>query len=219
MNSELFSDRINILIEAHESAAKLSRLVGVSESVVRKWRNGNSDPSRENLVALAKSTRTNLVWLATGEGLMNESSQPIAVSPGESVEVVVLDIEVSAGHGAQNSEEPAAGTMSFRKKYLQQRGLQSDKLRIIFAKGDSMEPDIQDGAPLLVNTSDQRLDDGCIYIVRLNDHLFAKRIQRVFDGSIRLISANTSYPPMDVPASSLPDLHVVGRVVWSGREY
>lgn len=48
----------------------LARAAEVSESVVRKWRNGTSDPAREKLIALASATNVRLEWLALGEGPM-----------------------------------------------------------------------------------------------------------------------------------------------------
>jgi len=138
--------------------------------------------------------------------------------PQDKVEVLVLNVEVSAGNGSHNEAEHCSSTMAFQSKYLTGRGLQADQLRIVFAKGDSMEGEIQDGAAMLVNTADQRLDDGCIYVVRLNDHLYAKRIQHGFDG-LSLVSANSSHRPIDVPRNRLNELAVIGRVVWSGREH
>src|SRR5690606_18094360 len=67
-NRKLFAERVRALIDQHGSASAIARLSGVSEAVVRKWRDGGSDPSRENLVSLAKGTGVSLVWLATGEG-------------------------------------------------------------------------------------------------------------------------------------------------------
>lgn len=219
MNHKQFHSRINVLIEAHKSAANLARLADVSEGVVRKWRDGKSDPSRQNLLALAKGANVNLIWLATGDGPM-QGAQETCASLTDKEEVLVLDVEVSTGHGAHNGQAEAEnGTLAFQRQYLAGRGLKAKELRVVFAKGDSMEPEIQDGAAMLVNTSDTRLDEGCIYIVRRDDHLFAKRIRRSIDGGITLISANKEYPPMVVSQASLNELQVIGRVVWSGREH
>ncbi|MBL4798165.1 MAG: helix-turn-helix domain-containing protein [Oleispira sp.] len=68
MNIELFSERIAHLISLHNSASKLARMAGVSESVVRKWKNGESEPSREKLQLLIAATGVSAEWLVLGTG-------------------------------------------------------------------------------------------------------------------------------------------------------
>ncbi|MCS5517648.1 S24 family peptidase [Pseudomonas qingdaonensis] len=46
--------------------------------------------------------------------------------------------------------------------------------------------------------------------------LYAKRLQREFDGSILVISANPAYRVITVPQSQLNSFEVIGRVVWAG---
>lgn len=209
-----FKDRMEICAKLAGNATSLAEKAGISRRAIGNYLSGDSDPTRERLIAIAKAARVDIAWLVTGV----KSAAPVAAH-SDTVEIKVSDTEISAGHGSQSGDEATSGTMSFRRDYLIRRGLQADKLRIVFAKGDSMEPEIQDGAATLVNTADTRLDEGCIYVIRLNDHLFAKRVHRNYDGSVSFISGNTLYPPMTVPKEGLEDVHVVGRVVWSGREH
>ncbi|UTW12962.1 helix-turn-helix domain-containing protein [Marinobacterium rhizophilum] len=68
--SDGFEIRIAELITLAGSVSKLARMAGISESVVRKWRDGKSDPSRLNLVALSEATGVAIAWLTKGEGPM-----------------------------------------------------------------------------------------------------------------------------------------------------
>lgn len=68
MSTDQFTSRMNILIRRAGSAAALARLAGVSESVVRKWRDGTSEPSRDHCVAIAKADGCSVGWLVAGEG-------------------------------------------------------------------------------------------------------------------------------------------------------
>lgn len=70
-----FSDRIQLLIDRVGSAAQVARMCGFSEGVVRSWRDGNSDPSRARCVSLARTFDISLIWLITGEGLMQITPQ------------------------------------------------------------------------------------------------------------------------------------------------
>ncbi|AWE73158.1 putative c repressor [Pseudomonas aeruginosa] len=63
----------------------------------------------------------------------------------------------------------------------------------------------------------QKVQDEAIYVIRLDDHLFAKRLQRQFDGSIAIISENKAYNDMVVPKGQLSELDIIGRVIWLGR--
>lgn len=70
MNSDSFQDRIKALIALRGNVSALAKSAGVSESVVRKWRDGTSEPSRDHLLALIHATGVNIAWLVAGEGPM-----------------------------------------------------------------------------------------------------------------------------------------------------
>lgn len=72
-NSNAFAKRIKLLIKEFNGIAHLARTCGVSDSVVRKWANGRSDPSRINIVKLALNTAVTFEWLLIGSGPMHIS--------------------------------------------------------------------------------------------------------------------------------------------------
>ncbi|MGF1689323.1 helix-turn-helix transcriptional regulator [Photobacterium japonica] len=131
----------------------------------------------------------------------------------EFVLVPGYQIHVSAGHGTSAIDAPVKRYLAFRRKYIQHRKLDPNKLAVIFAKGDSMEPTIKDSDSLLIDLNAQKPLDGKIFVVRLGDELYAKRIQKSFDGSLRLISDNKEYSPIEVPTNQLDQLCIIGRVV------
>lgn len=65
-----FANRMKVLVELVGSAEKLARLAGMSARVIGKYVSGETDPSRERLISLAKAADVNVLWLATGEGPM-----------------------------------------------------------------------------------------------------------------------------------------------------
>lgn len=69
-NLDAFPLRMKLLIEHFGSAAEIARRCGFSEAVVRSWRDGNSDPSRERCLALAKGTGASPAWIIGGIGPM-----------------------------------------------------------------------------------------------------------------------------------------------------
>ena len=81
-----------------------------------------------------------------------------------------------------------------------------------------MEPNIKSGDSLLINLDSTRPIDGEIFVVRLGDELYAKRIQKRWDGAIELISDNKEYNTQVIPATELEHLAIVGQVVWIGKD-
>lgn len=68
--SSSFADRIELLAKHFHGATEIGRRCGFSESLVRSWRDGKSDPSRARCLVLARVLGVSLVWLMTGEGAM-----------------------------------------------------------------------------------------------------------------------------------------------------
>lgn len=71
-----FQARIATLAELAGSAQVLADRAGLSRRVVGKYLAGESDPSRERLVALADAVGVNVSWLAAGRGPMRDSDRP-----------------------------------------------------------------------------------------------------------------------------------------------
>jgi DNA-binding transcriptional regulator YdaS (Cro superfamily) len=66
-NLDAFAKRMKVLVDHFGSIAKIAQLCGFSESTVKKWVDGVSDPSRGRCVHLARDTGVSLLWIATGE--------------------------------------------------------------------------------------------------------------------------------------------------------
>lgn len=92
-------------------------------------------------------------------------------------------------------------------------GFEVGKLVLVTALGDSIEPTVSDGDLLLVDMRQAEIVDGAIHVVRINDHLLAKRLQMGLEGQVIVRSDNARYSPME---STRDALQVVGRVVWRG---
>ncbi|MFU2510600.1 LexA family transcriptional regulator [Pseudoalteromonas sp. ASV78] len=132
--------------------------------------------------------------------------------------VPVIDVEISAGFGANIEREKVRGYLAFRGDWLKEKHLSSSRLAVVFAKGDSMQPTVNDGDALLVDMRPiEKIADG-IHVLRMDDHLFVKRLQKAFTGDIEIISDNNFYKPQTVAPDQLDKLNVIGKVVWIGKE-
>lgn len=67
--AEDFPTRLKKLI-GERSVRSFSRDCGISETVLRKYLRGDSEPTRSRLLSLARTGHASVEWLATGEGPM-----------------------------------------------------------------------------------------------------------------------------------------------------
>lgn len=90
--AKTFADRMQIIIKKLGSQEKLGDACGISGVTIGKYASGKADPSRERLVSMAETANVNVLWLATGEGEMEQgtaTAEPVAAAkaavadPGE----------------------------------------------------------------------------------------------------------------------------------------
>nr|WP_086940030.1 LexA family transcriptional regulator [Thaumasiovibrio occultus] len=234
--TETFGERLRELI-GNQSVKGFGDKVGISESGLRKCLPPNkSKPAFDKVVAIALETGVTLDWLCSGCGPKFSNAMVADVAgeaevvkthnvtgkPCTSVAVSALNEELVMipGYHVQIpsdqtdiSDLPVRRYLGFRRKYLQFRGLDESNLVVVFNKGDAMEATIKDNDSLLVDVSKRKLEDGRIFVVKLGDELYAKRIQKSFDGSVVIISDNKEYQPITIPAERVGELFVFGRVV------
>ncbi|MCG7200875.1 helix-turn-helix transcriptional regulator [Marinobacter pelagius] len=182
-------------------------------STMRKYLSG-STPGLDKAAQIAEANGVPLEWLATGKKPTKTDSQfedEFALIPG-------YNVQVAAGHGSLAGDESPTRELAFRRKWLRFRGLHEQDLALVFAKGDSMEPTISDNETVMVDTSEKKLRDGHIYVIRNGDHLLVKRVQTLWNDGVQLLSDNKEYPPQEIERSNLENMEVIGRVVWVGKD-
>ncbi len=206
-----FAKRVEALIESAGSGNALAMAARVSEGVVRKWKAGESDPSRENLISLARASGVRIEWLATGEGPKTEAEA------AEFVRIPLYDIEVSAGPGEIPVDESIREYIPLKISWLKAE-LRTGVTGILAVpvRGDSMHPTIDDGDLVLVERTSEIRDDA-IYVFRRGDVLQIKRLQALPGGRFQVISDNPVYKPYMVDPTEHHEYAVIGRVVWHGR--
>ncbi len=209
----------------------MARAVGVSPSAFRKWLKGEAEPSRERLVALSDAAGVPVGWLAKGEGTPPDLA---AAPPGQrsgrtAREVRSVELEQflllpkrpeAAAAGSATPAPPDRTTaeyVAFRHDWIRASfHIDPGELVLEIAVGDSMQPTLDDGDLLLVDTSERNLGHFGIFVLEVRGERLVKRIQRKLDGTVVLISDNPAYGEDVVSADAANGLTVIGRVVWSG---
>ncbi len=135
--------------------------------------------------------------------------------------IPLFNIKASAGHETFVNDEKIGADLIFRRDWLN-RELKSepDKLFILNAESDSMEPTIKHDALLIVDKSIDTIITEGIYILRRGDTILIKRIRKLSEDTIELISDNPAYGKETIKLIKQPEITILGRVIyiWSGRK-
>lgn len=127
-----------------------------------------------------------------------------------------LDAYLSAGHGGPSADaiERTDKTTPFRADWLKAQGWSPRTHFTMRCRGDSMEPTIQDGAPVVIDTSAKRIQSGRVYALAVDGETWLKRLDRLPGGMVRVRSDNPStlYAPWEVSEDAL---QIIGRAVWT----
>lgn len=210
--------RIATVADLFESRKQAAEAAKVALSSLHRWIAGDGMPAFNSLALLASAVGVSLDWIASGRGEMYASEGVTGQAVDESIYAYVplYDARISQGHGAWSDGARVLTMLAFTKYSLTKKGLQASQLAAVRVDGDSNEPVLKDGDTVMVDLSRNSIQGEAFYVIRLDDLLYAKRLQRQLDGGVLVISANTAYPAITVPADRLERLQVVGRVVWSG---
>ena len=191
----------------------ISRLLGRNVSYIQQYiRKGSPrylDESDRNILARFFGVDERVL------GAPSHRSAPVV----ELVQIPVLDVEASAGHGALAEMESKSGQFGFDEGWLRKlTPSKASSLSIIHVHGDSMEPTLNDGDEVMVDLGDgqSRLRDG-IYVLRMDDALNVKRVAIEPQGRrISVLSDNPAYPSWR--GLERRAINIVGRVLWFGRK-
>ena len=199
-----------------EDYASLSRLLGRNAAYIQQFiRRGTPRKLDE------EDRRTLARYFRIDEVVLGGPRSPVIAKPqarrgADFVRIPRLAVGASAGPGALDAEDAAAGEFVLDARSVRALG-DAGMLSMIQVSGDSMEPLLGDGDDILVDRSDaaDRVRDG-IYVLRFDDALNVKRIAMQPEGRrFTVRSDNPAYPSW--PDCDPARIDIIGRVVWVGR--
>ena len=212
-------------LHANLDQVEFSKVMDVGVATISRYENDDRSPDADFLMRLIEKWPVDPSWLLTG---IVPATNTNPTFRDEFAYINNLKVEAAAGDGSAADSEVVNNRMAFRKDWLQQHGLQPEKLCFITARGDSMEPLIRSGDTLLVNVyfhnDGARLVHGLgpgkragqegIFVLRLDGGLVIKRLQPDLDGGYKIKSDNHEYSELYKKAE---ELTIVGKVEWIGR--
>ncbi len=174
---------------------------------------------REVLAPLLGCTAADL-WPTEAVGKEVPTGSLLAPAAAPVASIPEIEVAAAAGDGALTGEDPPEiARWGLPEAMLRHEGgAAPDNLRILRARGDSMEPLVGEGDRLIVDVSRRAPATGELAVLWDGLGLVVKRVEAVSGSDpaeLRLISANPVYAPYAVPAQ---DVHMVGKVVWVLRK-
>jgi SOS-response transcriptional repressor LexA len=120
-------------------------------------------------------------------------------------------ISVSAGGGAYDANEDYE-KLDVPDYFIDILGGQNNikNIEAINVTGDSMEPTLNTGNIIYLDTNKKDISKDGIYAFTNQNGLFVKRIQKRIDGKIDIISDNKEYP---IQITSKDEINIMGKIV------
>ncbi len=210
-----FPERLKQAI-GNRSVLSFARECGLSDSLVRKYLSG-SLPGLDKVLVMARTAGVSVQWLATGEEVHTGRGVVRDTPTNDYALIPRYDVYAKAGADPVVGDASEVQRLAFYREWLRHEALEPDKLVLVTARGDSMEPAVGNGDLLLVDTSRPDIEDDGIYALRIDGQVFPKRLQRDWSGGLWVRSDNPHYQDQHIADEDYEALAIVGRVVWVGR--
>lgn len=208
--------------------------IEISRSTLQQWESGATEASIGTIAKLASLYKVSPQYLIFGE---EDSNQELSASQEQEIKMIydavtgnrsddyvyvpAYDIDVSAGHGmfSDGAIEPKK-YLAFHKDWIKKKGLNPKLLAVLFNEGDSMAPTIPNQSAMVINMLQSKAVDGQVYVIRIDDRLYVKRIQWIPAGGLRLISDNKQYDSFDITKEDMQasDVEVCGQVIHTSYD-
>lgn len=197
-----------------------AELAGTTKKSQIDYEKDLTQPKANYLASIAEAG-ADINYIITGiKAIKSQKSDLPDGYDGFSLVPVHDEVLISAGHGSVICSNPEPSNfMAFRNDWIRSRGFIVKDLKVFITRGDSMSPTIEDKEPILVNTGEKEPQDGHIYVIRSGEMTWVKRIQRLIDGALLLISDNKLYPAMSIKLDESNDVEVIGKVVNSSKNF
>ena len=202
---------------------QLADFAGVSKGLVGQWFNGSTGLGAKPLSAFDKKTSFSINWLADGTGDKYKTHILPAITESESEDRIRfprLNAEATCGAAGTINDHyiEVVDYVTVAAAWAREKlGGNLNKIQVITAHGDSMEPTIENGDVMFVDTAVEAFEGDGLYLLWYIAGLKAKRLQSTVGGGLMIISDNSSYRTETVRGEDLNAVHIIGRIRGAWR--
>jgi transcriptional regulator with XRE-family HTH domain len=210
--------------------SEMAEIGGCSQATYYRYRKGESIPDSvflNNIIRNEKNIRAE--WLLVGTGPIlstdnNSENNETNESGTDQLEFVNLPL-----YQMRPKEGDSEGKLSLKQWENPSYSLPlcnifldgilqepSDQLFAMRVGCDSMSPEIRPESLVLVNSGKTNISSDGIFVIRFDDVVRMKLLQRLPDNRLLLTTINKKYDPVEINEDSVDHFKVLGRIVWVG---
>ncbi len=135
--------------------------------------------------------------------------------PETTVLITHIDVALSAGNGRETWHVEEKQPLPFQADYIRRLDATPKNLVAVKVRGDSMEPRLFNDDTVVVDKADRRIPaSGGVFALVYAGEMLVKRLFKLPDGSIDVVSDNSKYKSLVVPLEQLSHVDIVGRVKY-----
>lgn len=203
---------------------ELAKILEVNRSAITQAKNRDAVPERW-LLTLARKYTLPPDWFETGVTTpytaLPHANVARIVEPEPDYNPDVISIPkvsavLCAGGGSFEVDGAIVDHIPLPLNIAKSFG-HSENLVFMDVIGDSMEPFIHSGDVVLIDQASQTPVDGTIMAVGHEDSIYIKRVEKLRNGGISLVSDNPAYSPINLVGDDLESFRVIGKLVWLYR--
>lgn len=194
----------------------LAKALGVNRSAITQAKRRNSIPQKW-VLALSRSFQLSADWLEFGVGKPETVPTSFEQENTATCTVPKVYARLCAGGGSFEIEATPIEEHIFKQSWLEKKGTPSAMV-LMDVTGDSMEPFICQGDTVLVDQSQTTIHPNTIYAVGIEDSIMIKRVLTT-QHNVTLASDNSAYSPIELQGDELLSFRIIGKIVWSSRDY
>jgi DNA-binding XRE family transcriptional regulator len=216
-------------LRSRMSQTELARLSGVSQTTIASIETGRANASR-HIVPIAKALAVSINWLATGS---EDGHGPVDLGPPLDPETTPAwsfdDTGMGRGyvrlwldlHEYSLKPDHAIAWKIARKQALlvdrealERNYTHPDNCRLIFHRGNSMEPYLFDGDFVLIDTEKTQPKEGKVFLFDFQGEPLMAQVFKQPGGGLVLHSFNSSFPDKTLAAEHIESLTVIGQCTY-----
>lgn len=199
------------------SLTDIAKKLDVSPQAVQQW-TGKVTPKPERIGQLAAILGVTDSYLLFGTG---EPHSYRSETDGGLV-IPLLDVYLSAGGGAYETSGAIVKMVEVDPRWAREvlRLGHANTLGICPVTGDSMNPTLNQGDLVIVDSAIKSIVTEGVYAVQVDGMNLIKRFQKMPGNRFLMLSDNPIYKPIEITAET-NGFNVMGRVVycWTGRKF
>ena len=214
---ETYRERLLMLSKEYGGQTGLSKRIDKSPAQISQWINGSADSKTGKARSMKSDTAREIeIALKLPRGWFDQPVESAHTTPQKGyIQLTLLDIKAEAGNGFDNNDYPkSVKLIEVSEKWAKNKlGHNLESISVITASGDSMQPTFNSGDWLFVDQAINFYEDEGVYVYMSTEGLKVKRLQKLINGELLIISDNPNYTSETLKSYEIDSIKICGKVV------